>query len=192
MSRIGIKPIEIPEGVTVFVQKEKVTVEGPHGKITQKIRPEIKVSVEEQKVKVSRLSQSKSAKALHGTVRALIANLITGVTQGFKKRLKLVGTGFRVKKEGDNLVLSVGFSHPVTIKPIEGIKFEAVGHNEIVVSGLDKALVGQVSASIRKIKEPDVYKGKGIRYQKELIKLKPGKAIKVGDEGAAPTKEGQK
>lgn len=189
MSRIGIKPIEIPEGVTVTAEKGKVTVEGPHGKITQKIRPEIKVSVKDKQVKVSRLSQSKLAKALHGTIRALIANMITGVTSGFKKKLQLVGTGYRVKKEADNLILSVGFSHPVTIKPIKGIKFEVVGNDEIVISGIDKALVGQVSAGIRKIKKPDVYKGKGIRYKGEKIKLKPGKAAKIGAEGAAPTKE---
>lgn len=189
MSRIGIKPVSIPEGVKVTVAKDQVMVKGPHGKITQKIRPEIKVKVEDHQIKVSRLSQNKSAKALHGTIRALIANMITGVTSGFKKRLKLVGTGFRVKKEGDNLILSVGFSHPVTIKPIEGIKFEVVGNDEIVISGIDKALVGQVSAGIRKIKKPDVYKGKGIRYKGEKIKLKPGKAAKIGAEGVAPTKE---
>lgn len=189
MSRIGRKPIAIPKGVAATLEKGRILVEGPQGKVSQKVRPEIEVVIENQQIKVKRKSQSRLAKALHGTVRSLIANMITGVSQGFSKRLELVGTGFRVKKEGDHLLLRVGFSHPVSFKPPEGIKLEVVASNEIIISGVDKALVGQTAAKIRKIKKPDVYKGKGIRYQGEKIKLKPGKAAKVGAEGAVLKKE---
>lgn len=189
MSRIGSKPITIPEKVTTKVEKDRVVITGPLGEIVQKIPPGIAVAVKNNQLKVSRKSRHRQAKALHGAIRALLANNVQGVVTAYKKTLKLIGTGFRAKMEGDNLILNVGFSHPVTVFSVKGIKFALQGEDEIIVTGPDKALVGQIAAQIRKIKEPDVYKGKGIRYQEELIKLKPGKAAKVGTEGTI-TKEG--
>jgi len=188
MSRIGKQPVPIPAGVTVEIKDGEVVVTGPKGKLTQSIRPEIEVNLKDNQLFVSRKSDSKLARSLHGLTRSLIANMVKGVTDGWSKTLKLVGTGYRVKLEpsaaGEKLVLSVGFSHPVEVQPVEGIKFEVQGNDTIVISGIDKALVGQVAAKIRKIRPPEPYKGKGIRYEDEKVRRKPGKAAKTGVPGA--------
>lgn len=183
MSRIGKQPISIPEGVTVEQDGAQLVVSGPKGTLKQTVRPEVKVALETGKVLISRKRDDKFSRSLHGLTRALIANLITGVTEGFSKTLKIVGTGYRAKIEGENLVLSVGFSHPVVIGPVEGIKFEVKGDETITISGIDKALVGQIAAKIRAIRPPEPYKGKGIRYEDEIVRKKPGKAGKVGAAG---------
>ena len=179
MSRIGIQPIKIAEKVSVTVAGQRVEAKGPLGELTQLVPPEIKVKVEGGEVKVSRINDEKKSKSLHGLFRTLIANMIRGVSQGWKKELELVGVGYRVKKEGEKLVLNVGFSHPVVVDSPPGIKLEAE-KNQISVEGSDKALVGQVAAEIRAVRKPEPYKGKGIRYLGEVVRLKPGKAAKVG------------
>jgi large subunit ribosomal protein L6 len=183
MSRVGIKPIKIPEKVKIKVEKNLIEVVGPLGVLTQEIQPEIEVRQEGQKLIIKRKNDSKKAKSLHGLTRSLIANMITGVTEGWKKELEVQGTGYRVRLEGENLVLSVGFSHPVEIKPAKGIKFETEEEKRIIIRGVDKVLVGNLAAKIRKVRPPDAYKGKGIRYRGEEIKLKPGKAGKAGAAG---------
>jgi large subunit ribosomal protein L6 len=180
MSRIGRQPIKIPENVTLEVKEGEVRVEGPKGNLTQRVRPELKVVIKEGQVLVSRRAESKLGKSLHGLTRTLIANMIEGVSQGWEKRLEMHGTGYRASLEGESLVLTVGFSHPVKIKPAEGITFQVEGNDKIIVAGSDKALVGQVAAQIRRIRPPEPYKGKGIRYEGEKVRLKPGKAAKVG------------
>ena len=183
MSRIGQKPIEIPAGVTVEVKPDEVKVVGPKGTLLQKLQPQIKVEVDQGQVKVKRQVDDKLGRSLHGLIRTLIANMIEGVQQGFSKILEVVGTGYRAKLEGQKLILSLGFSHLVELEPPPGIKFEIEANNLVKIRGIDKALVGQVAANIRAIRPPDPYKGKGIRYQDEEVKLKPGKAGKVGAAG---------
>lgn len=183
MSRIGQKPIKIPAGVKIDYHDSLLMVEGPRGELKQKIRPEIEVKVKDGQIMVNRKKNDKFSRSLHGLTRTLIANMITGVTKGYSKVLKLVGTGYRVQKDGDKLNLSLGFSHPVIIEPIEGIQFEIEGKDIIKISGFDKALVGQIAAKIRQIRPPEPYKGKGIRYLDEEVKQKPGKAGKVGEAG---------
>ena len=183
MSRIGKKPIQIPEGVTVEVKNGAVVVAGPKGSLTVNFRPEIEVLVEKKQILVKRKGENKLARSLHGLTRTLIANAVEGITNGFSKALEVIGTGYRASLEGENLVLAVGFSHLVKVSPPTGVKFEVEGNNKIKISGIDKALVGQVAAQIRKIRPPDPYKGKGIRYEGEEVKLKPGKTGKAGATG---------
>lgn len=185
MSRIGRQPIKIPEEVKVTVENQIVRVDGPRGSLTQFVRPEIKVEVKNDEVKVLRTNEKKLAKALHGLTRTLIANMIMGTTKGWSKTLELHGVGYRAKMEGGKLVLKVGFSHPVEIVPPQGIELSVSG-NKITVSGNDKALVGQVAAKIRAVRKPEPYKGKGIRYVGEKVRRKPGKAAKVGIGGPTP------
>ena len=180
MSRIGKQPIKIPENVTIDLQNGKVVVTGPLGKLEQEIKKEIKVEIKNGQVFVIRKKESKFAKSLHGLIRTLISNMIEGITKGFSKKLELHGTGYRAKLEDKKLILQVGFSHPVVIEPPEGIEFKLKGQKEIEVSGINKQLVGNTAATIRSVKKPEPYKGKGIRYQGEIIKIKPGKAAKVG------------
>ena len=180
MSRVGKVPIQIPENVTVNLKNGKVVVEGPLGKLEQEVRREIKIEIKNGKIFVSRKKESKLAKSLHGLTRTLIANMVEGVTKGFSKVLELHGTGYRAKLEEGRLVLAVGFSHPVVVKPLEGIEFKLKGEKVIIVSGIAKWLVGNTAAAIRAIKKPEPYKGKGIRYKGEVVRHKPGKAAKVG------------
>lgn len=175
MSRIGKKNITIPTGVTVNVTVNQVMVKGPKGELSTGIPKGIKVTVFDNQLKVERSSNLPQDRALHGLIRSLIANQIEGVNQGFSKTLKLVGTGYRVKAQGANLSVTVGFSHPVDIVAVAGIQLKAEGNDTIIVSGADKQLVGQVAANIRKIRPPEAYKGKGIRYEDEYVKIKPGK-----------------
>jgi len=183
MSRIGQKPIIIPDGVTVKVQKGLVMVVGPKGSLKRTVRPEIQMTIQDNQVVVKRRAESKLSRSLHGLTRSLIANMIQGVQKEFEKKLELVGTGYRVKTEGDKTVFSLGFSHPVEFETPKGIKLTIEGNNIVNVSGIDKALVGQTAANIRALKPPEPYKGKGIRYQGEEVKIKPGKAGKVGAAG---------
>ena len=183
MSKIGKQPITILEGVTVKIDQNTVAVSGPLGQLNLKVRPEIKVVEENGQILVTPKNKSRMARALHGLTRTLISNMIKGVTKNFEKTLELQGVGYRVALEDQNLNLSLGFSHPVIFQPPAGIKFSVEGNNLIKISGIDKQLVGQTTALIRVIKPPDAYKGKGIRYQGEVVKLKPGKAAKTGTAG---------
>lgn len=176
MSKIGRKAISIPSGVTVTVNGDQVSVKGPKGELTTNIFPHIIVKVEENEVMVTRDSEEREVKALHGLVRSVINNHIAGVTEGFSKTLKLVGTGYRVQAKGAGLTLSVGYSHPVEVTATPGVKFTLNGTDTIVVEGIDKHMVGQVAANVRKIKPPEPYQGKGIRYADEVVKRKQGKA----------------
>jgi len=179
MSRIGKKPILIPKGVEITVDDSKVTVKGPKGELSLKIRPEVKVTVEDGKLLVAlnpaiNLKKEKRAPAFWGLTRALLQNMVKGVTEGFEKKLELIGIGYRAQLEGEDLVLNVGFTHPVKVKKPEGIKF-SVEKNVVSVAGIDKELVGQTAAKIRKIRPPEPYKGKGIRYVGEVVRKKLGK-----------------
>ncbi|MFH1423924.1 MAG: 50S ribosomal protein L6 [Candidatus Nealsonbacteria bacterium] len=181
MSRIGKKPIEIPAGVEVKITGQKVQVKGPKGELSIKVRPEIKVEMKDGKVAVSAVNPE--AKAFWGLTRALLANMIQGVVKNFEKKLEIIGVGNRAVMEGETLVLSVGFSHPVKMSPPQGIVF-SVEKNIITVQGTDKGLVGQAAADIRKVRPPEPYKGKGIRYFGEEIKLKEGKRAATATTGS--------
>lgn len=185
MSRIGNSPVNIPTGVTVEKTDNKIVVNGPKGTLKMQLVSDIKVEVESDKVIVKRKNDQKRVKSLHGLIRNLIANMVKGVTEGWSKDLELVGVGFRAQTSGEKLILNVGFSHPVEISKPPEITFEVTDNTKIKVSGIDKQLVGQVSANIKKVRIPDVYKGKGIRYQGEYIRKKVGKSAKVGVAGAA-------
>lgn len=184
MSRVGDAPILIPLGVTVEKSGKTLTLTGSKGILSLPIGQGISVEVEGDKILVKRRSNEKAAKAMHGLTRALIANMVLGITNGWSKSLELVGVGFRAQGSGNKLTLNVGYSHPVEIEAPEGINFEVTENTKIKVSGIDKYLVGQVAANIKAVRVPDVYKGKGIRYQGEYIRKKVGKSGKVGVAGA--------
>ena len=170
-------PIKIPSGVTVKVGKGEVTVSGPKGELSQRFDPAITIEQDRDILSLVRPTDSKTHRALHGLVRSLTASMVLGVTQGFEKALDIVGVGYRAEKDGDNMVLRVGFSHTVLIKPLPGTTFVVEGPNRVKVTGIDKQVVGQMAAEIRAVRPPDSYKGKGIRYAGEVIKLKAGKAV---------------
>ena len=177
MSRIGNAPVEIPAGVTVTLgEGNLVTVKGPKGELSRHIHPEMKVTVEGNVLKVERPSDDKTHRSLHGLSRSLIHNMVVGVTEGFSKSLEINGVGYRAQKQGKNLNLSLGFSHPVIVEPPKGIEFDVPAPNAITVKGIDKELVGQIAAEIRGFREPEPYKGKGIKYAGEHIRRKEGKA----------------
>ena len=176
MSRIGQSPISLPNGVTVTVELDVVVVKGPRGELSQHVNPDIGISVSENEINVSRPSDPRQHRSLHGLTRSLIANMVTGVTEGFQKTLDLVGVGYRVQQSGQDIVLQVGFSHLVNIKPLEGVTLEVEGNNRIYVKGNDKQAVGQLAAQIRLVRRPNAYTGKGIRYAGERVRLKPGKS----------------
>jgi len=184
MSRIGNAPILIPTGVTVEKKQRQILVNGAKGKLELLIDPAITVEIEGQNVVLKRKNDLKKVKALHGLMRSLLANMIIGVTSGWSKNLELVGVGFRAQVNGSKLTLNVGYSHPVEIEAPEGVTFEVLDNTKIKVSGIDKQLVGQISANLKKVRIPDVYKGKGIRYEGEYIRKKVGKSAKVGVAGA--------
>ncbi|MBU0546943.1 MAG: 50S ribosomal protein L6 [Patescibacteria group bacterium] len=179
MSRIGKKPILIPEKVTVKIEGSEITVSGPKGELIRKIRPEIKVEVKDNNIVLSIQTETEHSNAFWGLFRSLIANMVIGVVDGFEKKLELSGLGYRGAVEGDDLVLQVGFSHPVKINTPSGITF-SVDKNIIVVSGIDKGLVTQTASIIRKIKPCEPYKGKGIKYEGEKIRRKAGKRVASG------------
>ena len=176
MSRVGRMPIEIPAGVTVDLQGQHITVKGPKGELSRDIHEDIKVAVEGNEILVTRPSDNKNHRALHGLTRALVANMVTGVHDGFSKKLEINGVGYRAAKQGNKLVLTLGFSHPVEMEAPAGITIDVSNQTEIVVSGADKEVVGAVAADIRKWRKPEPYKGKGIRYEGEVVRRKAGKA----------------
>jgi large subunit ribosomal protein L6 len=178
MSRIGKMPITVPAGVTVTIDGSTVTAKGPKGELSRTFRPIIKIEQEGDTITVTRPDDSREAKAQHGLVRTLVANMVEGVSTGFSKKLQLVGVGYRAALKGSDLEMQLGYSHPVSVKCPEGIKFEVPQPTEIVVSGPSKEQVGQVAADIRKWRKPEPYKGKGIRYEGEYIRRKLGKAAK--------------
>jgi large subunit ribosomal protein L6 len=179
-------PIDVPTQVTVNIKDGEVAVKGPKGELKRQINPEMSVALANGKLNVSRPTDTKTHRALHGLTRSLLANMVEGVTKGYEKSLEVSGVGYRVEKDGANLVLRIGFTHPVVVKPEPGINFDVDAKNVgIKVSGIDKELVGQTAAEIRNVRPPDAYKGKGIRYAGEKIKLKPGKAGKAVGGGKA-------
>ncbi|NGP58614.1 50S ribosomal protein L6 [Paenibacillus thiaminolyticus] len=178
MSRIGRKPITVPGGVTVTLDNSVITIKGPKGSLSRELHKDMKVSVEENVIHVERPSDNKLHRSLHGTTRSVISNMVNGVTEGFSKTLELVGVGYRANKTGNKLVLNVGYSHPVEITPEEGIEFELPAQTKIIVKGIDKERVGEYAAKIRSVREPEPYKGKGIKYEGERILRKEGKAGK--------------
>ncbi|MBI2600058.1 50S ribosomal protein L6 [Candidatus Daviesbacteria bacterium] len=188
MSRVGNLPVLIPAGVTIEKNGQNIVVNGPKGNLELEIDPTIKVEVEQNQIVLKRKNDQKRIKSLHGLTRNLLANMILGVTQGWSRNLELVGVGFRAQVMGSKLVLNVGFSHQVEVEATEGIAFEVSDNTKIKVSGIDKQLVGQVAANIKKVRPPDVYKGKGIRFAGEYIRKKVGKSAKVGAAGAGAAK----
>lgn len=176
MSRIGRLPIVIPKGVTISQEGRVITVKGPKGELSFAVHPDMRVVVDKEEIRVERPSDRKHHRALHGTTRQILANMIHGVTQGYKKVLKVEGKGYRVQQRGQSVVFQVGFAHEVVFSPPPDVKVTVEDQNTVTVSGIDKQRVGQVAANIRSIRPPDPYKGKGIRYEDEVIVLKPGKA----------------
>ncbi len=175
MSRIGRRPIEIPDGVTVTIEPARVAVVGPLGSLQQQVPQRMKIEQGEGQVLVTRPTDRGDDRALHGLTRTLVANMVEGVTKGFEKKLEIQGVGYRAALKGSDLELQVGYSHPVTIKPRTGISFEVPAPTQIVVKGTDKQVVGQTAAEIRKVRPPEPYKGKGIRYEGEYVRRKVGK-----------------
>lgn len=179
MSRIGRLPIAIPAGVTITVTPENVvTVKGPKGELTEAMNKDMKIVVENNEVVVTRPSDNKDHRALHGLTRALINNMVVGVNEGFSKTLELNGVGYRAQLQGKKLVMNLGFSHPVEIEPVEGVEIKVDGTTKLIISGCDKQKVGAVAADIRKWRKPEPYKGKGIKYANEVIRRKEGKTGK--------------
>ena len=176
MSKIGKKPIEIPESVTVAVEEQTVKVKGQKGELSFKLPKEVELKLDNKQILVLPVGKSKKTPALWGTVRAVVANMVTGVEKGFEKKLEIEGIGFKAQLQGNELVLNLGFSHPVVFKPPEGIKI-SVEKNVIIVSGISLELVGQAAANIRALKKPEPYKGKGIHYVGEVIRRKAGKKV---------------
>ena len=180
MSRVGREPISIPPKVDVYIEGEDVRVSGPKGELRRQFRMEVGIRREDDVVLVERSSEEPEIRSLHGTTRTLISNMVVGVSDGWEKLLRIEGVGYRAVLQGRDLVLSLGFSHPVTVAPPEGIEFEVDGSaRSVTVKGIDKELVGQVAANVRRWRPPEPYKGKGIRYQDENVRRKAGKAAKV-------------
>ncbi|MFP5298389.1 MAG: 50S ribosomal protein L6 [Actinomycetota bacterium] len=180
MSRVGLAPITVPSGVEVKIGKGNLSVKGPKGQLDRTFPEEITIDQSDGELRVSRTKETREARALHGLFRSLVANMIEGVTNGYEKRLEIHGVGYRAQKQGNDLELSVGFSHTVKKAAPSGIEFEVPQPTRITVRGIDKELVGQVAAEIRAIKKPEPYKAKGIRYEGEHIRRKGGKAAKAG------------
>ncbi|AMT93385.1 50S ribosomal protein L6 [Brevibacterium linens] len=178
MSRIGKNPISVPSGVEVKVDGQDVAVKGPKGELSVTIAEPITVSLEDGVVTVARPDEERESRSLHGLSRTLINNMIVGVTEGYSKALEIVGTGYRVLPKGSNLEFALGYSHPIVVEPPEGISFSVDGQTKVAVHGIDKQLVGETAANIRKLRKPEPYKGKGVRYAGEIVRRKVGKAGK--------------
>lgn len=186
MSKIGQKIIEIPQGVTCTVEKKTITVKGPKGGYMVSLPEKLEVVLENNTMLIKRTHEDKKTKSLHGLYRQLVFNGVSGVNEHWKKRLEVVGTGFNVKLQGEDLVFKLGYSHPVIFKKVLGITYQVEGNTKVIISGVDKQLVGQVAHQIKSLKKPDVYKGKGIRYEGEKLRIKPGKKAKAaGTAGGA-------
>ncbi|MFH1662412.1 MAG: 50S ribosomal protein L6 [Chloroflexota bacterium] len=179
MSRIGKSPIDIPQGIVVDIKGNRVIVTGPKGELSRSFNPDMKIKLDDNILTVSRPSDGRQHRSLHGLTRTLLANMVKGVSQGFEKDLEIVGVGYKAEKSGDKLVLRVGYSHLVEMTPPDGVSIDIEGANKIKVKGIDKEAVGQMAAEIRAVRPPDVYKGKGLRYAGEVVRLKPGKAGKA-------------
>jgi large subunit ribosomal protein L6 len=175
MSRIGKQPIELPSGVNVAISPGRVQVNGPLGELSQNVPARMQVSQDEGALVVKRPTERGDDRALHGLTRSLIANMVEGVTKGFEKRLELQGVGYRASLRGSDLELNVGFSHPVVVKPPQGVSFEVPDATTVLVKGIDKQQVGEIAAEVRKVRPPEPYKGKGIRYEGEYVRRKVGK-----------------
>lgn len=180
MSRIGRKLITVPTGVDIVQSAGGVTVRGPKGELSQTIPPTIRLVVEDGVAEVHRDNDQGETRALHGLIRSLVANMVTGVTDGFTKTLEISGVGYRAQKTGDNLTLAVGYSHPVEIVPPAGVEFTVESPTRVIIGGIDKQAVGETAARVRRVRKPEPYKGKGIRYSDEIIRRKPGKAGRAG------------
>ena len=179
MSRVGKKPIEVPAGVTVTIgENNVVTVKGPKGELSRTFNKDIAISLEDSILTLSRPSDSKEHRTIHGTTRALLANMITGVSAGFERALELVGVGYRAQLQGTKLVLNVGYSHPVEFTPEEGLQVEVPANTRVIIRGIDKERVGALASNIRQVRPPEPYKGKGIRYEGEAVRRKEGKTGK--------------
>lgn len=176
MSRIGLKPVTVPKGVTVTVENNTLKVKGSKGELTQAFDPVISFDVNEGEIQVKRSSESKPAKSMHGLYRSLLDNMVIGVSQGFSRSLVINGVGYRAEAKGQTLLLNLGYSNQIEYEIPEGVKIDVEGNNKVAVSGIDKALVGQVAAEIRKLRPPEPYKGKGIRYENENVRRKVGKS----------------
>ena len=184
MSRVGRMPITVPSGTKVDIKPGEVTVSGPKGELHRQFHPDINIALDDNTLAVSRPSDDRRHRSLHGLTRSLLANMVEGVSSGFEKGLEIVGVGYRAEKVEDKLVLRIGFSHLVEVVPLPGVVLSVEGNNRIRVSGIDKEVVGEMAARIRAIRPPDAYKGKGIRYVGETVRLKAGKAGKaVGKRG---------
>jgi len=180
MSRIGRLPITVPSGVTVTLEGPSITVKGPRGQLSRDLHPDMLVAQEDGRLLVNRPDEAKFHRELHGLTRTLVANMVEGVTTGFRKGIEITGVGYRAAKVGDKLQLNLGYSHPIEIEPPSGISFELENPNRLAVVGIDKELVGQVAARVRATRKPEPYKGKGVRYVGEKIRRKAGKAGKIG------------
>ncbi|PAV27887.1 50S ribosomal protein L6 [Virgibacillus profundi] len=178
MSRIGLKPIEIPQGVEVKQDGNTVSVKGPKGELSRELHQDIKVNIEDNVITLERPSNHKEHRGLHGTTRSLIFNMVEGVSKGFEKSLEIIGVGYRAQKQGNKLVVNAGYSHPIEIDPIDGIEIDVPKNTQVIVKGIDKELVGAIAANIRAIRPPEPYKGKGIRYTSEYVRRKEGKTAK--------------
>jgi large subunit ribosomal protein L6 len=178
MSRVGKKPIEIPNGVSVTLNGSEVTVKGPKGELKRSFNPEITIVIEENLITISRPNDEKEIRALHGTTRAVLSNMVEGVSKGFEKSLELIGVGYRAQKQGSKLVLNVGYSHPVEFEAESGLEVEVPSNTKIIVKGANKERVGALAANIRGVRPPEPYKGKGIRYEGEHVRRKEGKTGK--------------
>jgi large subunit ribosomal protein L6 len=176
MSRIGRMPIAVPAGVNISIEGNTVKVKGPKGQLEKKFHPDITINIEAGKLEVTRPTDNKNHRALHGLTRSLLNNMVTGVTKGFEKKLELVGVGYRAAKQGNKLVLNVGYSHPIEMDPGPELSVEVPAPTKITVMGIDKEKVGAFAANIRAVREPEPYKGKGIRYEGEKVQRKAGKA----------------
>ena len=179
MSRVGRMPIPVPPGVEVSIKDNEVTVKGPKGELSHRFNADMSIALQGNELIVSRPSDSKVHRSLHGLTRSLLANAVQGVASGFEKNLEIVGVGYRAEKTGDKLVIRAGYSHPVEVSPLSGVSLTVDGTNRIKVTGINKELVGEMAARIRAVRPPDAYKGKGIRYAGEIVHLKPGKAGKA-------------
>ena len=178
MSRIGNQIINVPTGVDVAIEGTAVTVKGPKGSLSQNFHQDMTVTLDGDSIKVSRPSDESEHKAFHGLTRSLLANMVTGVSEGFTKELELVGVGYRVQQKGKGITLNVMLSHSVDIQPADGAELEVDGNNYIKVTGIDKQVVGQLASTIRRVRPPNIYTGKGIRYAGEVVRLKPGKSAR--------------
>lgn len=179
MSKIGNKKIEIPAGVTVVLSKQTAKIKGKEGELTHTLPGELRIEQKDNQLVISRINESKKAKSLHGLYRQLVANAVAGVEKPWSKKLEIVGTGFNVKLQGEDLVFKIGYSHPVIFKKVTGVKYQVEGNNKVAVFSIDKQLAGEIAYQIKILKKPDVYKGKGIKYEGERLRIKPGKKAKA-------------